>query len=347
MNNERDGRDGREGRLPRSLRLALASLASWASLAPVAAGATDFATSAIGTTGSEFLLFDVGARGIAMGGAYSAVTDDAYSLYWNPAGLAKIPRLSAAFMYSRYVQDVSYQSAFYAQRVNDDSVAAAGLRYQDLGSISQTDISGNVVGTFRPRNYVAELGWGQSVYDLSGSDVDIAIGGAARWIHSELVERADGYGGDLGVQAHFFNSRIGYDLAAVVQNIGVGQKFYQTRDTLPLRAKAGGALHPLPGVTLAADAVFPVNNAPYGAAGFEYAWEVQPAIKAMLRAGGNSLGAQDLGHLNAINLGMGLTVSDFSFDYAFQTMGVLGDQVHRLSMSYNLPAKASRRYRDR
>ena len=328
--------------------LALAFLASGLLAAPLRA-ASDFASSAIGTTGSEFLLMDIGARGIAMGGAYTAVTDDANSLYWNPAGLAKIPRLSITTMYSMYVQNISYQSASYAQRLDDNSVVAAGFRYEDIGSISQTDINANPVGsgTFEPRNYVAEVGWGQSVLDLSDSEVDIDMGVTARWIHSEMVAVSNGYGGDVGLQAHFYNNYLPYDLAAVVQNMGRGQQFDQTRDTLPTRARFGGAFRPAPGFTVSAEAVMPADNSPAGAAGCEYVWEVDKTIKAMMRAGFNSQNVVDLGVMTGLSLGMGLTVADFTFDYAFVPMGVLGAATNIFSVSFNLPAKLSHRYRER
>ena len=38
-----------------------------------------------GTTAASFLEIPVGAKGIGMGGAYVSVTNDASSLFWNPA----------------------------------------------------------------------------------------------------------------------------------------------------------------------------------------------------------------------------------------------------------------------
>jgi hypothetical protein len=335
-------------RLGRGKALTLALLAGGLLAAPARA-ASDFSSSAIGTTGSEFLLMDIGARGIAMGGAYSAVSDDANSLYWNPAGLAKIPRLSISTMYSMYVQNISYQSASYAQRIDDNSVVAAGFRYQDLGAIPETDISANPVGsgTFEPRNYVAEVGWGQSVYDLSDSEIDIDMGVAGRWIHSEMVANANGFGGDLGFQGHFYNNYLPYDLAGVIQNVGVGQKFDQTRDTLPTRGRLGGAIRPAPGLTISLDAILPVNNSPTGSVGCEYVWEIDKAVKAMLRGGFNGQNISDLDVMSGLSLGVGLTVADFTFDYAFAPMGTLGSATNYFSVSFNLPAKTSHRYRER
>ncbi|MFA6542771.1 MAG: UPF0164 family protein, partial [Bacteroidota bacterium] len=43
-----------------------------------------------GTTAGTFLEIPVGARAIALGSAYSGIADDASSLYWNPAGAARL-----------------------------------------------------------------------------------------------------------------------------------------------------------------------------------------------------------------------------------------------------------------
>src|SRR2546428_6361855 len=39
----------------------------------------------------EFMKIPIGARAIGMGGAFSAVTDDATAPYWNPAGMVFLP----------------------------------------------------------------------------------------------------------------------------------------------------------------------------------------------------------------------------------------------------------------
>jgi hypothetical protein len=312
-----------------------------------AASATDFTRAAVGTSGSQFLLEDIGARGIAMGGAYSAITNDAYSMYWNPAGLSHIPRFSAGVMYNRYVADISYQTIQAAGRINDVGVLAGGVRYQDIGSIAQTDLSGNQVGNFHPRDYVAEMGWGQSVLDLSDSEVDVTMGVAGRWIHSDYVLHADGYGGDIGIQSRFYTSRYTYDLSFVAQNMGMGQKFDQVRDTLPFRARLGAAVSPTRVFTLSIEAIMQASNVASGAVGAEYVLEINKDVKGALRGGFNTLTLDSLGVASALSAGLGLTMGNITFDYSFVPMGPLGTDTHRFSLSYNLPAKASRRYRER
>ena len=57
--------------------------AAAAALSAAPASATKYA--------GEFLRIPVGARAIAMGGAFSAVSDDATAPYWNPAGMVYLP----------------------------------------------------------------------------------------------------------------------------------------------------------------------------------------------------------------------------------------------------------------
>lgn len=327
------------------MRPLLAAVA--ALLLALPAGASDFGRAAVGTSGSEFLLFDTSARGIAMGGAYSVATNDAASLYWNPAGLSQVPRFSATFLHAQYVAGITYNAGSVAKRVNDSSVVAFGVRYLDVGAIARTDINGQTRGEFRPRSYLAELGWGQSIYDLSDSEVDVAMGVTVKYLHTDLLAHANAYAGDFGVHSRFYGTSQTYDISMAIQNLGIGQKFDQVRDSLPTRLRFGGGVRPVKPLLLTIEAIAPINNLPYGAAGMEYTVDVQKNMQGAVRAGLNSLTYDSLGMSSMLNFGFGLKLSDLSFDYAFAPTGQLGGQIHRVSLSFNLPAKISRRYRER
>src|SRR5256886_8469006 len=58
---------------------------------------------AYGGTSGEFLLLGAGARGAALGGAYAALATDVTALYYNPAGLAQLPRPAAMVSTYDYV----------------------------------------------------------------------------------------------------------------------------------------------------------------------------------------------------------------------------------------------------
>ena len=311
------------------------------------AGAADFGRAGVGTTGSEFLMFDTSARGIALGGAYSAAVNDASALYWNPAGLAQVPRFSGTVMHAQYIADISYNAIAAAGRVNDSSVIGGGIRYLDAGAIKRTDINGLDRGSFKPRSYIAELGWGQSIYDLSDSEMDVSMGVTGKYLHTEMVERASAFAGDLGLHSRFYGTKRNVDVAFVMQNLGRGQKFQEVRDTLPTRLKLGASLRPVKPVLVAGEVFFPINNAPHASAGAEYQADFNKNMKGAVRGGLNTLTYNSLGAVSMVTFGFGLTVQDLTFDYAFVPMGPLGAAAHRLSVSFNLPARVSRRYRER
>lgn len=330
------------------MRLLRAAVALALALSAFPASASDFSNGAIATTGSEFLTMDTSARGIAMGGAMTAVTNDSSSIYWNPAGLAQVPRMSASFMHAQYVGDIIYEAASYAQRVNDAAVVGAGVRYLNGGSIQQTDVNAVNDGTFTPYSYVAEIGWGQSIYDLSDSEMDVSMGVTGRVIRTSLgLADATGYGADFGIQSRFYATAMTYDVGLAIQNLGSGQKFDQVRDTLPTRVRFGAAAKPFKPLTLSVEAIAPIDDSPSGALGVEYAVDIERGVSAAARAGINTLTYQSLGAPSILSFGLGLKLTNLTFDYAFVPMGVLGTATHRISVSFNLPAKVSRRYRER
>ncbi|MBC8385113.1 MAG: PorV/PorQ family protein [Candidatus Cloacimonetes bacterium] len=75
-------------------------------LIPVILSAGIFAKT--GTAGLQFLKIGIDARAIGMAEAYTAVTDDISSVYWNPAGLAIKPQNQVLFSHTQWVADIMY-----------------------------------------------------------------------------------------------------------------------------------------------------------------------------------------------------------------------------------------------
>src|SRR5437879_11914948 len=63
---------------------------------------------AYGGTSGEFMLLGAGARGAALGGAYAALATDVTALYYNPGGLAQLPRTGAMISMYDYVAGSLY-----------------------------------------------------------------------------------------------------------------------------------------------------------------------------------------------------------------------------------------------
>src|SRR5436853_5555957 len=78
------------------------------STAPALAQVQNQDNTAYGGTSGEFLLLGAGARGAALGGAYAALATDVTALYYNPGGLAQLPRPGAMISTYDYVAGTRY-----------------------------------------------------------------------------------------------------------------------------------------------------------------------------------------------------------------------------------------------
>lgn len=295
-----------------------------------------FSGAAAGTTTADFLNLPVGARAAAMGGAYSAVSEEASAVYWNPAGLVQIPKLSAVFMRAQYLEETSYQYAAYAHRLSYDSVLAGSVLLTDIGSIKQTDISGNTLGSFTPRDQVFTLAYSKAILEFSDKDIDVSIGVSAKYIKSQIVGSARSYAGDIGVMTYNF-SDIPYRLAVTASNIGGGLKYDTESNPLPLAFKLGGALNPFQNMLFSADVVFPKQNKPNVLLGAELATTPNELTRLCVRAGLNTRQMRD--GISGMSLGVGATLHFFSLDYAFVPMGELGS-AHRISLTFDFPFRS-------
>lgn len=57
---------------------------------------------------ASFVDIGFGARPVGMGGAYTGLADDEHSVYWNPAGLARITRYMSSFTHTNQLRLIEY-----------------------------------------------------------------------------------------------------------------------------------------------------------------------------------------------------------------------------------------------
>lgn len=295
-----------------------------------------FSSKAAGTTSADFLNLPVGARASAMGGAYSAISEEASAIYWNPAGLVQIPKLSAIFMRTQYVQDVSYQYAAYAHRLSYDSVLAGSVFLTDIGAIDRRDMDGAKTGTFSPRDQVYTLSYSKAILEFSDKDMDVSIGVSAKYIKSQIVESAKAYAGDVGIMTYNFTN-IPYRLGLTMTNLGSGMRYDTESSPLPLTFKLAGAVNPFRNMLFAVDMVLPKNNRPNFLFGSELSTEPNELTRLSVRAGLNAQRLRD--GLSGFTMGVGATLHFFTLDYAFVPMGELGS-THKISITFDFPFRS-------
>jgi len=153
----------------------------------------------------DFLSLGAGARSLGMGSAFVAISDDASSVYWNPAGAALLSRREAMAMHAeRFGGVVKYDFVSFLTPVERFGGIGVGILRVGVDDIKYTVLERpdeELGPSNRPRvsrivsaaDYALYLSNGRSVRDR------IFLGGTVKVIRRKIAEKAaDGYGVDLG-----------------------------------------------------------------------------------------------------------------------------------------------------
>lgn len=284
--------------------------------------------------GGSFTDSGLSARAVGLGGAFTAVADDANAAWWNPAGLAflgKAKSISATYIPQVYtdIQGLSDMLITYGQGDTYGFGAIGGsVRYMNLEF--EADYTGDL--TYKWSEFTVALSWAMQIEKYIGlskySYPKISLGVNLKYfgITTDLMlgtEKitASGFGADAALMFAFKeNLRIGI----VGKNI-LSQSAWQTgtKEPLPYEIAAGFYYGFTADFMLAFDARFLQNDA--GApefdsvsAGAEYAMDFGKTAqiqKAALRAGITYMPAQDS---FAAAAGASISMETFSVDYAYQ-----------------------------
>ena len=138
------------------------------------------------TTAVPFLLISPDSRSGAMGDVGVATTPDASSMHWNPAKLSFTRddigiSVSIVPWLRELVPDINLQYIGGYYKLNENEAIGYELRYFSLGDITFTDISGNVIGQYKPN----EMAIGSAYSRKLSRNFSLAISG--RYIYSNLT----------------------------------------------------------------------------------------------------------------------------------------------------------------
>ena len=270
---------------------------------------------------ASFLNIGVGARALGMGGAYTALGDDANALYWNPAGLSKIEKREFTASHAELFESTRLDFLAYAHPTSQGTFAA-GLTYLSQGKIQGRDSLG------RPT-----AGYDASDAAVTGAyarKMELAeFGASMKYIRSHIGStEAQGVAVDVGAKRALGNLVLG----AALRNIGPGLKHDNERNDLPLRLAVGAAYKFAGGHAAAVEAV----NGPRGAGtDGSFGGEFQALKNVYLRAGYTTqsavTGGTGFDAARGLTFGLGLRNEKWSMDYAILPTGELG-RSHRFSL---------------
>lgn len=184
----------------------------------------------------EFLNLSSAARIGAMGGKLVPVADNDVNLVWtNPALLSDSMSRHLTFSGVNYFADIKYGYAAYAHHYEGIGNFSAAIHYVDYGSFDETDVTGQVLGTFGAREYSLNLTYSRPLLDSS-----LSVGGTFKTIYSSLEDyNSFGLAADLG--AHYLLKNNVTNLSLVFRNIGTQLTTYRpgNREPLPFEIQLG------------------------------------------------------------------------------------------------------------
>ncbi len=281
----------------------------------------------VGTTGVQFLKIGVSPRADAIGGAFTAIADDASAVYYNPAGLVQIENRELMLSYIQYPADITHSFAAFTMPLKFGGVVGFGYYGLDAGDMSRTDYKypyGDGT-TFGAKGYAVSVSYGRFLTDR------FSVGATFKLVDELLeIERATGWAADVGT---IYNTGFrNFKITMLISNFGPDMRHIAEEFPLPINFRFGGAVDildsPKHHAVLAIEGSHPADNRESYSAGVEYIFNNFASFR---------LGDRFEYDLGGLSVGGGLT---FKFaerykarvDYAFQDFKAL-DKVQRFSLT--------------
>lgn len=292
-------------------------------LAPLAA-----AQSNEGTAGAQFLKLGSSARAGAMGDAYTAVSDDAYAVHYNPAGMTRLAKTQLGGGHTSLFQKVTYQSfALAVPYGKEDGYArhAIGFGVLYLGVADIERRAGDTtdpIGSFSSSDAAYAFSYAHSFTER------FSAGASAKLISQSIDSyRGSTYAGDLGLMYRTGEDKNAPMVGAAIKHLGkrIGYVNGHT-DPLPTTISLGGSFKPAKPLLVSLEAGKAHDATPYGALGLEGRKQfAEDGLAAALRFGYNS-SRRELGStMSGISAGAGLSFPKGDLDLAWIPFGPLGD----------------------
>jgi hypothetical protein len=257
-----------------------------------------------------------GARSVALGEAFSAVSDDITAYHYNPASLSSLQNPQASIFYEKGIVNDTYGQLMTGFRHNNHGYGAF-VSYYDEGTLEFYDVD-SIQQLHGRQEMTVGLGASRSISNFS-------VGINGKHISSQLIEgaRDSSWALDIGAQSKFLGQN---KIGLALRNIGPHIKFFGASTPLPRNAQLGVAspfsLTHLNGLVLA-NANYDLNDQNIVPS---FGLEI-PAGPLALRAGFKSHQGQ-----TEYSFGTGFSLSWFSMDYAVVVAPLLDSQ-HKFSLN--------------
>jgi len=310
-----------------------------------------------GTTAAQVLKVGIGPRAVAMGGAYTSVSDDIVAMYWNPAGLANINTSEVVFSHTSLYADLGFDYAAFATDLSGLGTIGASVTFLSVdemmvrtienpeGTGEFFDVGSFSIGLSYARNLTDNFSIGfnvkyvdESIYNMSATGFAIDIGTLYKIpVLNELriASSISNFGTKMRLE--------GRDALVITPSGASGDNLLNSNLELdyfdmPLLFRVGVSADIVKmqtsRLTVAVDAIHPNDHTEYINTGFEYAWNEM----VYLRGGWNALFEKDTEKGLTLGVGLKNRLADYvtvKFDYAYGDYGRLSE-AHYFSLGLML-----------
>ncbi|HOW90646.1 MAG TPA: PorV/PorQ family protein, partial [Elusimicrobiales bacterium] len=270
-----------------------------------------------------FLKIDAGARAGAMAGAFTAVAEDALSIFYNPAGPAMSGGDQVSLAHAEWFEGLRNEHAAYTHAVSGRLSVFAGFAALLSTSLDEYDATGLRTGSYGAMDGAAGVGAAWKHRE------DLCFGLFAKSVYQRgAEEKAYAYAGDMGV---LYNYGGEMRFGAALQNLGTSIRLHRTRFDLPRTWRAGAAYRLERMAWLSAERLKAGGSGAAAALGAEGEYAITGKETVFARLGYKSGRSRNAG--SGLSAGLGLRSGSLGVDYAFSPLGDLGD-AHRFTLTF-------------
>jgi hypothetical protein len=284
----------------------------------------------VGTLGGQSLKIGVGARAAAMGDAYTAISDDATAVYWNPAGIARLSGQSITLNHASWPANILFDQGAYVFNIKwIPGMLGVNVRALTMSRdiVRTTYLPEGTGETFDAGEWAYGLTYARALTDKFSAGISI------NYVQTGLDD-VKGSSTTFDFGTLYDVGVMGAKIGMSIQNVGSDMTFIDEKVKMPVFFRVGGSFDVAQmgenHLLAAAEFTHPPDNSEKLNLGAEYSFHDYLFLR-----GGYKLNYDTEGLCAGFGVKFPLTIVKSSvarLDYAYQDMDFLGG-THRVSLN--------------
>ncbi|PID62552.1 MAG: hypothetical protein CR986_01195 [Ignavibacteriae bacterium] len=286
----------------------------------------------------KFLELDNSPRAASLAGSFVSNIDDPNVIFYNPAGIGYLQNNSISFSHVFHLAGINSSALSYSHEFEEIGKFGAALKYINYGSFVEANAWGVKTGEFGAGELAAIIGYSNKL------DENFNYGANIKFIFSSIAGKySTGLALDLGL--HYTIPDTKWNFGFSILNLGTQlTQYYTVEEKLPLDIRLGFS-KTLAHLPLTFYVSLNKLNGSYDSFGkrfqnFTFGGEFKVSKVIKLRFGYDNQKRKDYkingsAGIGGFNLGIGILISNYNFDYAFSSLGSIGS-FHRIGLTTNL-----------